>query len=84
MCQDLVDCAAWWENNMIKGRAMRWPSSEKLASVYGITVPTDIDSFPHGAGFCHQLGGSRRSKSSTASAGMRGCCITYLRMAACS
>ncbi|WP_413180036.1 hypothetical protein [Escherichia coli] len=29
----------------------------KLASVYGITVTTDIDSFHHGAGFCHQLGG---------------------------
>lgn len=44
MCQDLVDCSAWWENNMIKG-GDALAIIRKLASVYGITVTTDVDSF---------------------------------------
>ncbi|HBA7687477.1 TPA: hypothetical protein J1Z25_004453 [Escherichia coli] len=44
MCQDLVDCSAWWENNMIKG-GDALAIIRKLALVYGITVTTDVDSF---------------------------------------
>ncbi|UMR99561.1 phage baseplate assembly protein [Escherichia coli] len=44
MCQDLVDCSAWWENNMIK-RSDALAIIRKLASVYGISVTTDVSAF---------------------------------------
>lgn len=44
MCCDLVDCSAWWENNMIKGGDVLG-IIRKLASVYGITVSTDVSDF---------------------------------------
>lgn len=44
MCQDLVDCSAWWENNMIR-RGDALTIIRKLASVYGITVKTDVTDF---------------------------------------
>ncbi|HAX5205297.1 TPA: hypothetical protein JZG45_000018 [Escherichia coli] len=44
MCQDLVDCSAWWENNMIK-RGDALTIIRKLASVYGITVTTNETDF---------------------------------------
>uniref|UniRef100_A0A3B0M1E8 Phage tail protein n=1 Tax=Arsenophonus endosymbiont of Trialeurodes vaporariorum TaxID=235567 RepID=A0A3B0M1E8_9GAMM len=40
--QDLVDCVAQWENNVIH-QANALQIAEKLAKSYGITVSTDVD-----------------------------------------
>lgn len=44
-CQDLVDCAAEWQGGQISGSSMLG-IAEKLASVYGIPVATDVQGLP--------------------------------------
>lgn len=43
-CQDLVDCSADYEKNVING-VTALTLSQKLASVYGIGVVTDVEDF---------------------------------------
>jgi len=40
-CADLVDCSAYWKNNVISG-ADPLQIAQKLASPYGITVSSDV------------------------------------------
>lgn len=40
-CADLVDCSAYWKNNVISG-ATPLQIAQKLASPYGITVSSDV------------------------------------------
>ncbi|MGA4368108.1 phage baseplate assembly protein [Pantoea ananatis] len=41
-CQDLVDCSAYWQNNVITG-ATPLQIAQRLAQPYGITVTSDVD-----------------------------------------
>ncbi|EHJ8971184.1 phage tail protein [Salmonella enterica] len=41
-CEDLVDCSAWWEGNVIS-QANALQIAQRLARPYGITVSSDVD-----------------------------------------
>lgn len=41
-CADLVDCSAYWQNNVING-ATPLQIAQRLAKPYGITVSSDVD-----------------------------------------
>lgn len=41
-CEDLVDCSAWWEGNVIS-QANALQIAQRLAAPYGITVSSDVD-----------------------------------------
>lgn len=41
-CADLVDCSAYWKNNVISG-STPLQIAQRLASPYGITVASDVD-----------------------------------------
>lgn len=41
-CADLVDCSAYWKNNVISG-ATPLQIAQRLAKPYGITVSSDVD-----------------------------------------
>ncbi|EPC5167961.1 phage tail protein [Salmonella enterica] len=41
-CEDLVDCSAWWEGNVIS-QANALQIAQRLAAPYGITVTSDVD-----------------------------------------
>ncbi|EGG3071015.1 phage tail protein [Salmonella enterica] len=41
-CEDLVDCSAWWEGNVIS-QANALQIAQRLAAPYGIAVTSDVD-----------------------------------------